>query len=63
MDTKLAQSSVKPMMITVDRAVEVLMRCVRKRPVVVSYRRRMALLSGALRPLARAQARARLPRR
>jgi len=56
-DTKLAQSPVKPMMITVDRAVEVLMRCVRKRPVVVSYPRRMALLTGALRPLARAQAR------
>jgi len=56
-DTKMAKGPVRPMMITVDRAVDVLMRCVRTRPVVVSYPRRMALLIAVLRPLARAQAR------
>ena len=58
-DTKLARGPVKPMMISVDRAVAVLMRCLRTRPAVVSYPRRMAVLTGALRPVARAQARLR----
>ncbi|MEU8233596.1 SDR family NAD(P)-dependent oxidoreductase [Actinoplanes sp. NPDC048967] len=56
-DTKMAKGPVKPMMITVDRAVEVLMRCVRTRPAVVSYPRRMALLVRAAAPIARAGAR------
>ena len=56
-DTKLAKGPVKPMMITVDRAVDVLMRCVRRRPAVVSYPRRMALLTTALAPVARLWAR------
>ena len=56
-DTKMAKSNVRPMMITVDTAVDVLMRCVRTRPVVVSYPRRMALLISALRPVARIRAR------
>jgi hypothetical protein len=56
-DTKLAKGTVKPMMITVDRAVEVLMRCVRDRPAVVSYPRRMALLLRAVAPIARVRAR------
>lgn len=58
-DTKLARGPVRPMMISVDRAVAVLMRCLRTRPAVVSYPRRMAVLTGALRPVARAQARLR----
>ncbi|AGZ44893.1 SDR family NAD(P)-dependent oxidoreductase [Actinoplanes friuliensis] len=56
-DTKLALGPVKPMMITVDRAVDVLMRCIRTRPAVVSYPRRMAALIRAVSPLARTQAR------
>jgi short-subunit dehydrogenase len=58
-DTKLAKGPARPMMITVDRAVEVLMRCVRRRPAVVSYPRRMALLVTALAPAARLRARGR----
>jgi short-subunit dehydrogenase len=56
-DTKMAKGPVKSMMITVDRAVDVLMRCVRKRPAVVSYPRRMALLIAAAAPLVRLRAR------
>ena len=56
-DTKMALGPVKPMMITVDRAVEVLMRCVRTRPAVVSYPRRMALLVRAAAPIVRVRAR------
>jgi short-subunit dehydrogenase len=56
-DTKMAKGEVKPMMISVDRAVAVLMRCVRTRPVVVSYPRRMAALTTVFRPVARIQAR------
>ncbi|MET8153813.1 SDR family NAD(P)-dependent oxidoreductase [Actinoplanes sp. NPDC049668] len=56
-DTKMAKGPVRPMMITVDRAVDVLMRCVRTRAAVVSYPRRMALLTAALGPVARARAR------
>jgi hypothetical protein len=54
-DTKMALGPVKPMMITVDRAVEVLLRCVRTRPAVVSYPRRMALLLRAAAPIVRAR--------
>nr|BFE69144.1 hypothetical protein GCM10020092_024450 [Actinoplanes digitatis] len=56
-DTKMAKAPVRPMMITVDRAVDVLMRCVRTRAAVVSYPRRMAVLTAALGPVARARAR------
>ncbi len=48
-DTKMAKSPVKPMMISVDRACAVLARVVRERPAVVSYPRRMAALVWLLR--------------
>jgi hypothetical protein len=54
----MAKGTVKPMMITVGRAVDVLMRCVRRRPAVVSYPRRMALLTTALAGITRLRARA-----
>ncbi|MGC5030305.1 SDR family NAD(P)-dependent oxidoreductase [Micromonospora sp. DT229] len=47
-DTKMAKGPVRPLMISVDRAVEILVRCVRTRPVLVSRPRRMALLTSAL---------------
>lgn len=47
-DTKMAKSPVKPMLITAERAAEVVLRCVRTRPAQISYPRRMALLSGLL---------------
>jgi NAD(P)-dependent dehydrogenase (short-subunit alcohol dehydrogenase family) len=56
-DTKMAKGPVKPLMIGVDEAVGVLMRCVRKRPAIVSYPRRMALLIAAAAPAARLRAR------
>jgi NAD(P)-dependent dehydrogenase (short-subunit alcohol dehydrogenase family) len=56
-DTKMAKGPVKPLMISVDRAVEVLMRCVHKRQAIVSYPRRMALLIAAAAPAARLRAR------
>jgi NAD(P)-dependent dehydrogenase (short-subunit alcohol dehydrogenase family) len=43
-DTKMAKSPVKPMMATVERAVDVLMRCLRTRPIQVSYPKTMGLL-------------------
>ncbi|WP_431883936.1 SDR family NAD(P)-dependent oxidoreductase [Micromonospora gifhornensis] len=52
-DTKMAKGPVRPMMISVDQAVEVLVRCVRDRPVLVSRPRRMALLTSALSPFTR----------
>ncbi|GIJ78201.1 Short-chain dehydrogenase [Micromonospora phaseoli] len=52
-DTKMAKGTVRPLMIPVDRAVEILARCVRTRPVLVSRPRRMALLTSALAPLTR----------
>ncbi|WP_433040376.1 SDR family NAD(P)-dependent oxidoreductase [Dactylosporangium sp. CS-033363] len=49
-DTKMAKAPVTPFKISVEEAVDVLMRAVAKRPLVVSYPRRMAaaarLLSG-----------------
>ncbi|WP_433199984.1 SDR family NAD(P)-dependent oxidoreductase [Dactylosporangium sp. CS-047395] len=49
-DTKMAKAPVTPLKISVEQAVDVLMRAVDKRPAVVSYPRRMAvaarLLSG-----------------
>ena len=56
-DTKMAKSTVTPMMISVDRAVDVVTRCVRRRPAVVSYPRRMALLTTVFAPVARLRAR------
>lgn len=47
-DTKMAKSPVTPFKISTDKAVDVLMRCVRKRPAVVSYPRRMAAVTGVL---------------
>ncbi|MEU4427166.1 SDR family NAD(P)-dependent oxidoreductase [Actinoplanes sp. NPDC024001] len=58
-DTKMAKSPVTPFKISTDRAVDVLMRCVRKRPAIVSYPRRMAAVTGALGPLLRVGARLR----
>ena len=55
-DTKMAKSPVTPFMISVERATDVLMRCIRTRPTVVSYPRRMAVLTGTLGPLLRAGA-------
>ncbi|MEV4713064.1 SDR family NAD(P)-dependent oxidoreductase [Micromonospora sp. NPDC049374] len=52
-DTKMAKGSFRPLMISVDRAVEILVRCVRNRPVRVSRPRRLALLTSALAPLTR----------
>jgi short-subunit dehydrogenase len=43
-DTKMAKSPVKPMMISVDRACAVLAQVVRDRPAVSSYPKRMAAL-------------------
>jgi short-subunit dehydrogenase len=56
-DTKMAKSPSKPFLITPERAAEVLMRAVYRRPAVVSYPRRMAVLTRLLRPLTMAQAR------
>jgi len=53
-DTKMAKSPVTPFMVSAERAVDVLMRCIRTRPAVVSYPRRMAALTGTLGPLLRA---------
>jgi NAD(P)-dependent dehydrogenase (short-subunit alcohol dehydrogenase family) len=52
-DTKMAKGRSRPLMIPVDRAVEVLARCVRTRPARISRPRRMALLTSALAPLTR----------
>lgn len=58
-DTKMAKSPSTPMMISVERAVDVLMAALRDRPAVISYPRRMAmaarLLGGAAAVRARTQ--------
>jgi NAD(P)-dependent dehydrogenase (short-subunit alcohol dehydrogenase family) len=41
-DTKMAKSPVRPMMIPAEKAVDVLIRALRSRPAVISYPRRMA---------------------
>jgi short-subunit dehydrogenase len=48
-DTKMAKSPVKPMMISVERAVDVLMRCLARRPARVTYPWTMAILVRAIR--------------
>ncbi len=47
-DTKMAKSAVKPMMIPVERAVDVIIDCLRTRRAVVSFPRRMSFLVRAL---------------
>jgi NAD(P)-dependent dehydrogenase (short-subunit alcohol dehydrogenase family) len=56
-DTKMAKSPVTPFRITTEKAVDVLMKCVRKRPALVSCPRRMAVLAGAAGPAMRLGAR------
>ena len=43
-DTKLAKSRIRPFMITTDRAVEVILECLRRRPARLTYPKRMAAL-------------------
>lgn len=52
-DTKMAKGSAKPMLVSVDRAVDVLMQAVRSRRPVVSYPRRMSVAARALRLVTR----------
>jgi NAD(P)-dependent dehydrogenase (short-subunit alcohol dehydrogenase family) len=47
-DTKLAKSPVKPGMVSVDAAVDVLMRVLRSRPATVSFPRRISAAMRAL---------------
>jgi len=56
-DTKMAKSPVKPMMISVDKAVDVVVDCLRTRRAVVSYPRRMSLLMRAMGPVVAARTR------
>lgn len=56
-DTKMAKSPVTPFRIPTEKAVDVLLTCVRKRPALVSYPRRMAALTGVLGPALRLAAR------
>jgi len=56
-DTKLAKSPVTPFKISAERAAGVLMRCVRTRPAVVSYPRRMVAVTAPLGAALRAAAR------
>jgi short-subunit dehydrogenase len=58
-DTKMAKSPVTPFKISPEKAVDVLMRCIRTRPAVVSYPRRMAALTATWGPLLRTSARLR----
>ena len=43
-DTKMAKGDHKPFMMTVDRAVDYLLRCMDKRPIRFSRPRTMAIL-------------------
>ncbi|TDC67003.1 SDR family NAD(P)-dependent oxidoreductase [Micromonospora sp. KC207] len=61
-DTKMAKSPVTPFKISTDRAADVLIRCIRTRPAIVSYPRRMAAVTGTLGPLLRTAARLRRSR-
>ncbi|MFF5092997.1 MULTISPECIES: SDR family oxidoreductase [Actinosynnema] len=51
-DTKMAKSPVKPALLSVDEAVELLLRCLRDRPTTLSRPRRMAAATTVLRLLA-----------
>ncbi|MFC8849648.1 MULTISPECIES: SDR family NAD(P)-dependent oxidoreductase [unclassified Micromonospora] len=44
-DTKMAKAQVKPMMLSVDQAADVVLDCLRTRAAVVSRPRRMAMLA------------------
>jgi hypothetical protein len=59
-DTKMAKAPSKPLMITVEKAVDVLIETVRSRPAVISYPRSMALAVRMLRAVSAAQLRARV---
>lgn len=52
-DTKMAKSPVKPMMISVDEAVAAIERVIERRPMVSSYPKPMGWLVGALQWLLR----------
>lgn len=56
-DTKMAKGPSTPGKIPVERAVDVIMRCIRDRPVVVSAPRGVAAVSGLATPILRAAAR------
>jgi len=56
-DTKMAKAAVKPMMMPVDTAVEVILDCLRTRRAVVSHPRPLAVLAAALGPLVTARTR------
>ena len=56
-DTKMAKSPVKPMMMAVDEAVDVVVDCLRTRRAVVSHPRPLSLLARAVGPLVTARAR------
>ena len=51
-DTKMAQAPARPLMISAERAVDLVLRCVRRRPVQFTYPRTMNLLALALRAVA-----------
>jgi NAD(P)-dependent dehydrogenase (short-subunit alcohol dehydrogenase family) len=44
-DTKMAKAKVRPFMIDAERAVEIIMRCLRRRPARLTYPKRMAALA------------------
>ncbi|WP_238015859.1 SDR family NAD(P)-dependent oxidoreductase [Dactylosporangium sp. AC04546] len=52
-DTKMAKGAAKPLMISVNEAVEVLMRGIRRRPAVISYPRRVSAAARLIRLVAR----------
>ncbi|MEV4770501.1 SDR family NAD(P)-dependent oxidoreductase [Micromonospora humida] len=56
-DTKMAKSPVKPMLLSVERAADVVRDCLRTRPAVVSRPRRMAAMVRAAGVAARVAAR------
>lgn len=58
-DTKMAKSPVKPMMITADRAVDVILRTLRTRAAVVSHPRPVSAVARLTAPLVRASVRRR----
>ena len=47
-DTKMAKSKVRPFMITTERAVEAIVKCLRRRPARFTYPKRMAALAWLL---------------
>jgi short-subunit dehydrogenase len=59
-DTKMAKAQSTPMMISVEKAVDVLIDAVRTRPAVISYPRSMSLAVRMLRAVSAAQLRTRI---